>query len=451
MNISRKDLEDSVINLTINIEPADYEKKFNQKLQSAAAKATIKGFRKGKVPANVVKKMYGHSIFGELLDEMFNQSLSEYISENKLRFLAQPLLSADQERLVVDFNTPKNYSLTYELGLIPDFKLAGISASDKYKYFVPAPKENFIEEELGFLAKRLGKQEEVNDIQGEELVTVLAQEMENGKIKEDGFSKDVILYVQSIEDKGFKDLLLTKKVGDSFEVEVSKLEDKDLDYIKKHLLNLPADYDLKVDDVFHYTIKKVLRLKPAELTDDIIKEQFSIENMDELKTEIMKSYKASITPAAESLLKRDVMNHLLDHSDIKISETFAKKWLEAQDNMDAEKVANELPNFIKELKWTYIKDEITRSAGIEVDNEDIRQGAAARIRGYEAQYGRLPEDTIKSIVNRWYTDKNELYNLTEEVKTNKMFQHLFTIIQKDEQEMSAEEFDKLFAVEEKNK
>jgi trigger factor len=450
MNITRKELEDSIINITITVDPSDYEKKFNQKLQSTAAKASIKGFRKGKVPANVVKKMYGQSVFGEMLDEMFNESLSTYLKENNIRYIAQALLAKDQERLVVDVNALKSYTLTYELGLIPDFELKGISSTDTYKFLTPAPKDNFIEEELKFLSRRLGKMEEVEDIQGEELVTVLAQEMENDTIKEGGFSRDVVLYIQGIEDKAFKDTLLTKKIGDSFKVEVSKLEGQDLDYIKKNLLNLPADYDLKADDVFHYTVKKIARLKPAELTEEVIKEQFGFDNMDQLQAEIQNSYKASVTPAAESLLKKDIMNSLLDNSNIVISQTFVKRWLEAQENMDEQKISEEIDAFTKELKWTYIKDEIVKNAGITIDNEDIRQGAVARIKGYEAQYGRLPEDTVKNIVNKWYNDRNELFNLTEEVKTNKMFQHLFTIIKKDESVIPAEDFDKLFETENKN-
>jgi trigger factor len=413
MNINKTDLADLVSQITLTLEPEDYKKEFNKKLQSYAAKATIKGFRKGKVPVDVIKKMYGQSIFGDMLDELYNTALGNYFKDNNINYIAQPLMAEGQEQLIVEINKDKTYSLSYEIGLLPDFEIKGISSTDSYEYFVPQPAETFVEDEIKYLSRRLGKMEDAESIQNEDLVTATATEMEDGKIKEGGLSKDAVIFVQAIEDESFKTLLLSKKLNDSFEVEIGKLENKDLDYIKKNILGLSADYDLKEDDVFHFVIKKVSHLVPAELTDELIKENFNLENIDELKAEILKSH----------------------------------KWVTTQEKMDNEKLAEELPKFIKELKWTYIKDKIARAEGITVENEDIRQAASARIKGYEAQYGKLPADMIKNIVTQWYSDRNEMFNLSEEVKTNKIFQHLFNVIQKDEKIISSEDFDKLFQAE----
>jgi trigger factor len=447
MNINKTDLADLVSQITLTLEPEDYKKEFNKKLQSYAAKATIKGFRKGKVPVDVIKKMYGQSIFGDMLDELFNTALGNYFKDNNINYIAQPLMAEGQEQLIVEINKDKTYSLSYEIGLLPDFEIKGISSTDSYEYLVPQPAETFVEDEIKYLSRRLGKMEDAEIIQNEDLVTATATEMEDGKIKEGGLSKDAVIFVQAIEDESFKALLLSKKLNDSFEVEIGKLENKDLDYIKKNILGLSADYDLKEDDVFHFVIKKVSHLVPAELTDELIKENFNLENIEELKAEILKSHKTQSTPASESLLKKALMGKMLDSTNIQISETFTKKWLATQEKLDEEKMAEELPKFIKELKWTYIKDKIARAEGITVENEDIRQAAAARIKGYEAQYGKLPADMIKNIVTQWYSDRNEMFNLSEEVKTNKIFKHLFNVIQKDEKTISSEDFDKLFQAE----
>jgi trigger factor len=443
MNINRQDLDDSIINLTLTLEPTDYIKKFDQKLASTAAKATIKGFRKGKTPISVIKKMYGHAVLGDLIDELFNGELEKYIKENKLKYIAQPLIADEQEKITIDLANNKSYSLTYQLGLIPDFDVKGISASDKYEYFVPAPADDFISNELGYLAKRIGKLEDSEDIIGEELITVTASEMEGDAVKEGGFSKDVVLFMNSIEDKSLKDLLLTKKLNDTFTIEVSKLENQDLGYIKKNLFGLPDEFDLKEDDIFHYVIKKISRLIPAELTDEVIKEKFQLDGMDVLKAEILKSFTDNSRPASESLLRKAVMDRIMAETDIKISDTFVKTWLKRMEKMEDEKIDEELDKFKSELKWTYIKDEIAIENGIDVTEEDIRQSAAARIRNYEMQYGKLPEETVTNIVKNWYSNKNEIYSLGEEARTNKLFNHLFTTITKDEKVVSSEEFDKL--------
>ncbi len=443
MNISRKDLEDNIINLTVTIDPSDYSKQFDSKITSTAAKSALKGFRKGKTPTSVIKKMYGHSLLGELIDEQFEKTLSEYIKENNIRYIAQPLIAEGQQQITIDITNLKSYEMSYEIGLIPPYDVIGASSNDTYDYFVPSPKDDFITTELDYLARRLGKLEDTEDINGTELITVTATELENGVVKENGFTKDVVLFMQSMEDQAFKDLLLTKKINDEFNVEVSKLENQDIDYIKKNLFGLPAEYDLKADDIFHYKIKKISRLIPAELTDEVIKEKLQLENMEELQKEILSSFTQNSKPASDSLLKKAVMDKILANTDIKISDTFVRSWLTRMEKMDEEKVAQEIDKFKEELKWTYIKDELCLQNEIGVTDDDVRQAAATRIRSYEMQYGKIPQETVTNIVKQWYSDRNELYTLSEEARTNKLFNHLFTIIKKDEKVISSEEFDNL--------
>jgi trigger factor len=444
MNITRKDLDDSIIHLTITLEPIDYAKKFDQKLATTATQTTIKGFRKGKTPASVIKKMYGHNLLGDMIDEQFNTALTNYIKDNNIKFIAQPLISEDQEKIVIDLANNKSYSLTYELGLIPHFEVFGASEVDTYDYFVPMPKEDMIDTELSYIARRLGKLEDAETISGDELVTVTASEMEDGVIKEGGFSKDVILFMNTLEDQFLKALLLTKKLNDSFNVEVDKLENKDHSFVKKNLFGLPEDFDLREDEVFHYFIKKISKLHPAELTDELIKEKFQLDNMEALKAEIFEGFNAGSRPSSENLLRKAIMDNILSKTNVEISESFVKLWLKRMENMEDAKINEELDKFKSELKWTYIKDELTARHHIDVTEEDLRQVAASRIRNYEMQYGKLPEDSVKNIVKNWYSDKSELYNLSEEARTNKLFNHLFTIINKEEKTIPAEEFDKLF-------
>lgn len=445
MNIQKNDLGQLISSISVTLEPADYLKKYDQELQRLAAKAAVKGFRKGKTPVSVIKKMYGPSVFADMIDNLFNNALQEYLESEKIRFIAQPMLSAEQERLALEpANSDKSYTITYEIGELPPYTIKGISADDKYDYLLPLPGENYMEEELTYLARRLGKLEEVEDVIGEELIYVTATEMENGQVKEGGFSKDVILFLNSIEDQSLKDLLMTKKLGDVFEIEVGKLENKDFSFIKKNLFGLPEEYDLKAEDVFQYKINKISRLKPAELTDELIKEQFQLESMDDLKKEVEKSFYQSQKPNADALLKKAVMDRVLDQTDMQVSEAFVRKWLANVEKLDHEKIEAELPKFVDELKWTYIKDEIARNFDIQVGEEDIRQVASNRIRSYEMNYGRIPQDTVNKIVKNWYSDRAELFKLSEEAKANKIFDKLFTIIQKEEKKLPTAEYEALF-------
>lgn len=445
MNIQRNDQGDNLSKISITLEPADYLKKYESELQKLAAKAAIKGFRKGKTPISVIRKMYGPSVFADMIDDLFNRALHDYLETEKIKYIAQPMLAADQERLAIEPNNQeKTYTIAYEIGQLPDYTIKGISESDKYEYILPLPGENYMEDELKYLSRRLGKLEEVENITGEELIYVTATEMENGQVKEGGFSKDVILFFNSIEDQSLKDLLMTKKLGDVFEVEVGKLENKDFSFIKKNLFGLPEEYDLKAEDVFQYSINKISRLNPAELTEEVIKEQFQLDSLEDLKKEVENSFYQSQKPNADALLKKAVMDNVLAQTEMQVSETFVRKWLATVEKLDAEKIEKELPKFVDELKWTYIKDDIAKSFEIDVTEDDIRQVAANRIRGYEMNYGRIPQDTVNKIVKNWYSDRTELFKLSEEAKSNKIFDKLFTIIQKEEKKIPISEFEALF-------
>jgi trigger factor len=445
MDIQRKASGELESQITITLHPADYKDKYEKEIQKATQKAAIKGFRKGKVPASVVKKMYGGSIFAELIDNLFNSKLSDYLREEKINFVTQPILSEDQERLsLLPNDTTKSYTITYEIGELPDYEVKGISPEDTYNYYIPAPPADFVDKELTYIAKRGGNMEEVEDILGEELITVTASEMENGEIKEGGLSKDVILFYNSTDEE-LKKTLLTKKLNDTFTVEVGKLENQDLNYIKKNLFGLPEDYDLKADDVFHYSIKKIMRMKPIELTDEVIKEKFNIENLEALKEAILENFNANNEPSSRYLFTEAVKKNILEQTDFRVSESFLKKWLAVAEKLDQAKIDEQIAAFKTDLKWTYIKDEIAKLHNITLDSEDIRIAASDRIRGYEQQYGQsFSKDTVQRLVESWYADKTEYYKLNEEAKSRKIFMKLYDVVKKDEVKLSMEEYEKLF-------
>ncbi|MBK8701096.1 MAG: hypothetical protein IPN29_16795 [Saprospiraceae bacterium] len=252
------------------------------------------------MPTSVIRKMYGPSVFADMIDGLFNRNLKDYLTLHDIKYIAQPMLSDDQERLLPEVNNPnKSYTITYEIGEVAPYTIGGISENDSYPYHMPLPGEDYMEDELKYLSRRLGKLEDADDISGDELIYVTASEMEDGKIKPEGLSKEVILFYASIEDEGLKNLLLTKKTGDEFEIEVSKLEKKDMNFIKKNLFGLTEEYDLKEDDIFHYKINRISRLNPAELTEELIREQFQMDSLEDLKVEVEKSF---TTPRGQMLM-----------------------------------------------------------------------------------------------------------------------------------------------------
>src|SRR3546814_1805703 len=100
-------------------------------VKSYSKKVRIPGFRPGMVPQGHIKKLYGKSILLEEINDLLSDSLNNYISENKLEILGQPLPKLEDEKEYNwDFND--EFEFAYELGLAPDFK-ASFSEKDKFK------------------------------------------------------------------------------------------------------------------------------------------------------------------------------------------------------------------------------------------------------------------------------------------------------------------------------
>ncbi|NBP69525.1 MAG: trigger factor family protein, partial [Cytophagia bacterium] len=107
--------------IKIKLAEADYQTQVEKKLGDYAKKASIKGFRPGKVPAGVVKKMFGKSILVEEINHILSHKLNDYIKEQNLKILGEPLPNLEKSRLI-DWDNQKDFEFEYEIGIVEDFK-----------------------------------------------------------------------------------------------------------------------------------------------------------------------------------------------------------------------------------------------------------------------------------------------------------------------------------------
>src|SRR5438105_8564607 len=116
MNITKQDIDGLNAVVTNEVAPSDYEKQVEDALKKVQKQASMPGFRPGKVPTGMVKKMYGKNILADELNKMLNDSIHKYITENKIEILGNPLPQADEK---VDFEAGQNFTFKYDIGLAP--------------------------------------------------------------------------------------------------------------------------------------------------------------------------------------------------------------------------------------------------------------------------------------------------------------------------------------------
>ena len=146
-------LNDKII---VKIEKEDYLSSFEKSLKNYSKSATLPGFRKGMVPAGVIKKMHGQSVFTDEVLKTVEKELTKYMDEEKLDIFAQPLPLPENDASQLDVNAPKEYSFAFEVGLKPDFKVADLS-SETVPFYKIAVTDEMIDQQVERLRKGYGK------------------------------------------------------------------------------------------------------------------------------------------------------------------------------------------------------------------------------------------------------------------------------------------------------
>ena len=130
MNVSLENIDKVSAQLIVKVEKADYQEKVDKALKNIRHKVQMPGFRKGMVPAGLVKKMYGKSVLVEEVNKLLSEAVSKYIEENHVNVLGEPLVN-DEAAQNVNFDVRDDAEFVFDIALAPEFK-AEVSQDDKY-------------------------------------------------------------------------------------------------------------------------------------------------------------------------------------------------------------------------------------------------------------------------------------------------------------------------------
>jgi len=258
--VTRENIAKLTDKLTVTLDKADYLGNFEVSLKKYAKTANIPGFRKGMVPAGLVKKMYGQSVFTDEILKTVEQELNSYLQAEQLDIFAQPL-PLDSELRNMDINNPESYTFAFEIGLKPavDIDVKKVKVT-RYKINVT---DQMLQDELERLQIRSGKMTEPEAVTGDDnVLNVKFVECDkSGTAIEAGITKDNSLLVKYFEPK-FRKNLIGKKNDDSVVLQVGKaFEAKEKEAILADLGLTDAD----AEKYFSLQITKVGLVEKAEM------------------------------------------------------------------------------------------------------------------------------------------------------------------------------------------
>lgn len=440
--------------LTLTLQKEDFLPAFERSLKDYSKKANIPGFRKGMVPAGLIRKMYGNSLFTDEVLRSVDRELMKYMETEKLDIFAQPL-PADLNLQQLDMNTPNDYQFSFEIGLKPDFKMADLGAAKTTRYKATVTDE-MINNEIDRLQNRYGNMKDEDKVNNEDnVLNVIFTEVDsNGNEVEGGVVKDNSLLVKYFKEN-FRKELIGKVTNDYIISTLNDLfEEKEREWVI-------SDLGLKDDATagekhFKVQITKIGLLEKKELNEEFFNQLYpggEVKTEADFRNKIKDEIQAYWNAQARNQIQDQAYHALLDNTTMEFPEAFLKKWLKTQ-GTDAEgkpvsktdeQVEQEFPIFINQLKWSLISDKILTENAIQVSPDEIKEFAKQQLFGYMSNMGTVADDQpwVNDYVERMMKDRKYVEETYSRLQTQKIFEWAETQVKPVEKDISAEDFSKM--------
>ncbi|RAJ85998.1 trigger factor [Chitinophaga dinghuensis] len=432
--------------ITVKVSKEDYLPNFDKAVKQFSKNANIPGFRKGMVPAGMVKKMHGAAIFSDEVLKTVEKELMGYIQTEKLELFGQPL-SLEKEAKDLDPNQPADYTFDFEVGVKPAFDVTPLENNKttltKYKVTVT---DEMVQEEIERLQLKGGKMTEPETIDSEDnVINVKFEESDaSGNVVAGGIEKENALLVKYFTP-AIQEQLKGKKAEDSIVFQLAtSFDEQRLGWILKDL-GFAADDKEAAQKFFKLTITKVGLIEKRELNEEFFKEVYPTDSIAteadfraKLKEEIGKYWNSE----AKNHMHNDLFEVLVHETPIELPKDFLKRWLQVggEKPKSAEEAEKEYPGFDHQLRWTLISDKLIRDNKLEVSFEELKENAKQKVLGYYGGAAVDGAEWLDSYLDRLLQDEKFVDQTYREMITQKLFDWAEAKVTIKEEEIKAEDF-----------
>jgi trigger factor len=443
MNILREDVDALNAVLRVQISPEDYQSKVKNELEKYRKSAKVPGFRPGHVPAGLIQKQYGKSVLAETLNKLANDGLYNFITENKLDILGNPIPKEDSET-IGDFDKPADFEFSFEIGFAPSFDLGIVGKS--FDFPTVKVDDTLINKQIEDLQRRYGKLASVEEAGDKDIVLGKFEEIaEDGSVKEGGITHSTTISLEFLDNKDASKLLSGKKVNETFELAPSLVSKNDAD--KAAMLGVKEDELTTIGNSFQFTISDIKRMELAELNEELFGKLFmdgEVTSIEDLKKRIASDLATMFVADSDRILTRDVYNFLLEETKMEFPTTFLKRWikLSSEKPVTEDEIENEFDVYLKSLKWQLIQTKIFKDNNIQLTQEEVINHTKNLLVGNYAQYGipapddaELTETAIRLLKNK--EQANGIYDRLAEEKLTGFFK---SNVKMNNKEVSYDEF-----------
>lgn len=444
MNITQENIDELNAVVKVKVTPEDYTDKVETALKSYQKKASMPGFRPGKVPPSLVKKMYGKSVLAEEINRILSDSIYKYIQENKIDVLGNPLPKEDNNN--VDFDTQKEFEFEFDMALAPQFKL-DLDAGHKFTEYKVAADEKLIDGYVSDMTRRYGKIAPTDAASDGDLIYGDFVELDaNGEIVPGGIFKSSTMFLDTPVKENQK-VLVGAKAEDKFDLEPKQISGNAKDLAAK--LGIEEQQAEGLTNKFRFTVKSINRLLPAELNAELFEKTYGpgvVNTPEEFRAKIAEELQGMFVRDSETRLRNDITAELLSKTNLTLPDAFLKRWLVYANEkpVTMEQVEAEYPMYARQLRWQLIENKLIRDNNITVTPDEASEHVKNILRGNFAKYGRNPDEVsdeeLTATAKRVLEKEEEGKKIFEELYAQKLMSLYRTKFTIKEKEVSSDEF-----------
>jgi len=433
--------------ITVKLSKEDYWPSFEKSLKQFAKQANVPGFRKGMVPAGMIRKMYGQSIFGDEVIRTAGRELEDYLKKENLKIFAQPMITANEEKINLDMNQPAEVDFSFEIGLKPDFEipaLNGATTLNRYKIIIS---DSMLEDEINRLRRRMGKQEDQEALSGTDDILYITYEAcdEAGNVAEETEKKENVELLRKMPEK-LQQQLQGIKVGESLVFKPADIaEGEELhEFLKDALKENPE----AAGQPYKLTLAKIKTLIPEEMNAEFFAKVFPqdfISTEEEFRNRLRSELSEQFDRISRDRLQNEIYEMLVHNTPIQLPADFLKRWLkEGQEKKktDAE-VEKEFPSLEHQLRWTLISDKLISENDIQVSFDEVKEDIKGRVLSYFGMEDDEEAPWMESYMTKVVKDEKMVDETYRRMRFARLFDWLETQFRIEEKEIGEEEFFKL--------
>ena len=412
--------------LSVIVDKKNIRTKIDERLKELQKEVTLKGFRPGKVPPDVIKSQFGKSIYGEVVDKILRDTSAKAIDEKKLKVAGQPKIDLKQ------FGEGKDLKYELQIDCLPNVTLKNF---DKFKAtsFKIKIEDKIIDEKLKQLANQNKQFEEKGEndkaINGDQITFDYSATIDGNKF-EGSEGKGVQLELgKDLFLKGFDEQLIGVKKNDTKILDASLLAN----HPKKELANKKTKFNCKI-----LNIKKPKEIK----IDDNFAKLMGAKNIKDLKILIEKQISSQYSQALNSITKKEILDQIEKNHTIDLPQNLIdQEVLIMTQNLkpeDKEKHKSNNEKLAKSrIKLGLLLNEYGEKNDLKVSDEEVRNEIQKQIKGMPGQE--------KMILDYYQKNPNASQSLKGSLYEEKIIELIKSKINLTSKEINTSDAEKIIA------